>query len=93
MTVMTRSTAPPRTAAMTPSTMPTTALKRVPNTARAAVTGRRLAMSGPIGRPSMSETPRLPCSTWPTQWRYWVIQGSYQPIFSLYATICSGVAD
>ena len=54
--VIVRSTAPPLTAATTPITMPTTALKSVSSTASAAVTGSRFAMSGPIGRPSMSET-------------------------------------
>ena len=81
--VMNRSAAPPRTAAVTPRTMPTTALSSVPNSASAAVTGSRLAMSGPIGRPSISETPRLPCSTCPTHAKYCWSHGSYQPIDSL----------
>ena len=63
--------------------MPSTALRIVPPAASAAVTGSRFAMSGPIGRPSISETPRLPCRTWPTQAKYCWIQGSYQPIDSL----------
>ncbi|WP_246115974.1 hypothetical protein [Trebonia kvetii] len=61
-TVTTRSTTPPRTAAATPIAVPRMPLSSVAKTAMEAVTGSRLVRSDQMLCPSMSETPRFPCT-------------------------------
>jgi hypothetical protein len=76
---MIRSSSPPRTAAVTPSTIPRTALSTVAPAASDAVTGSRLARSALTDRPSISEVPKLPWTASPNQRKNWTKSGSFQP--------------
>ena len=94
----------PRNSAAGPAASPAAARSRSPPARRAAsptsiaatpswiVAGSRWPISCSTGSLLCSETPRSPCSAWPSQSRYCVSTGRSSPSCAESARTCSGVA-